>query len=48
MDLNDLESVDSTVDAALLQHVELFVVACVQVLGPTSGPTRGMPACSGG
>ena len=38
MDLKDLESMDLSADAAPLEHVEPFMLACVQALGPDAGP----------
>ncbi|KAG8079959.1 hypothetical protein GUJ93_ZPchr0007g4922 [Zizania palustris] len=38
VDLNDLESMDLSVDAAPLERVEPFVLACVQALGPEVAP----------
>jgi hypothetical protein len=38
VDLNDLESMDLSADAAPLEHVESFVLAFVQALGPDAGP----------
>jgi hypothetical protein len=42
VDLNDLESMDLSADAAPLEHMEPFVLACARVLGPTPGRTRGV------
>ncbi|KAJ1291638.1 hypothetical protein BS78_02G330900 [Paspalum vaginatum] len=38
VDLNDLESMDLSPDAAPLERVEPFVLACVQALSPDAGP----------
>ena len=38
VDLNDLESMDLSADAAPLDRVEPFVLACVQALGPDAAP----------
>ncbi|CAN6205901.1 unnamed protein product [Urochloa humidicola] len=38
VDLNDLESMDLSPDAAPLERVEPFVLACVQALGPDAAP----------
>ncbi|ONM24757.1 U-box domain-containing protein 4 [Zea mays] len=38
VDLNDLESMDLSADAAPLERLEPFVRACVRALGPGAGP----------
>ena len=38
VDLNDLESMDLSADAAPLERVEPFMLACVQALGPDARP----------
>jgi|UniRef100_A0A804NTP4 hypothetical protein len=40
VDLNDLESMDLSADAAPLERVESFVLACLLALGPDAGRTR--------
>ena len=41
VDLNDLESMDLSADAAPLERVESFVLACLLALGPDADRARG-------